>query len=59
MFDKRLYVQKFVIDRTTSKLISVSQIDLSIVLLDLDVARLNKVYGEENNLEVIKDAFAF
>ena len=59
MFEKRLYTQKFTFDKSTNKLISVSQIDLSTALLDLDVARLNKVYGEDNNLEVIKDAFAF
>lgn len=59
MFEKRLYAQKFIFDKTTNKLISVSNIDLSTALLDLDVARLNKVYGEDNNLEVIKDAFAF
>lgn len=59
MFEKRLYAQKFIFDKTTNKLISVSNIDLSTALLDLDVARLNKVYGEDNKLEVIKDAFAF
>lgn len=45
MFEKRLYDQKFVVDRTTNKLINVSQIDLSTALLDLEVARLNKVFN--------------
>lgn len=43
MFEKRLYVQKFVIDRTTSKLQSVSQIPLHSALLDLEGARINVI----------------
>lgn len=59
MFEKRLYVQEFVINRVSGKLESVSQIDLVTALHDLEVARLNKVYGENNSLEIIKNAFAF
>lgn len=59
MFDKKLYVQKFVIVKNSGKLESVSQIDLATALLDLEVEKLNKVYGEVNNLQIIKDAFSF
>lgn len=59
MFDKKLYVQKFVIVKNSGKLENVSQIDLATALLDLEVEKLNKVYGEVNNLQIIKDAFSF
>lgn len=59
MFEKKLYVQKFVINKLTGKLESVSQIGLGTALLDLEVERLNKVYAKDNNLKIIKDVFSF